>query len=61
MIVMPGYKLVVFKDAIDSASITFDNTNGRNPKYFRQTSWFNAGSACRLYCRGVEVPEVSYG
>ena len=59
-VIMKGYKLVIYRDGLNSDSRTFDNTNGGNSKYFN-ASWNNLASSCRLYCRGVEVPEVSYG
>jgi hypothetical protein len=59
-IVMPGYKIIVFANGIDSIpAVTFDNTEGTVPKYYNMAGTsvgVNQASSCRLYYMGVEIP-----
>lgn len=61
-IIMPGYKLTIWKDYYTGATATFDNTTGLRPlmtpecKTIAGYGTNNNTSSCKLYLNGVEIP-----
>jgi hypothetical protein len=57
--VMPGYKLIVYTDGLDSAILlTGDNTNGVTPITYKISSP-NLASSLRLYFKGTLIVQPS--
>ena len=56
-LVMPGFKITVYKDFYSNTTNTYDNTSGTTIKYFACLN-VNNGTSCKLYYNNTEVPEV---
>lgn len=58
VVVMPGYKLVIYEHTYTGAEFIADNTNGLETQVWKVAT-ANSGSSCRLYYKGTLIDEIS--